>query len=355
MGWGFRVLAATALAVAALPSMAEEFYGPLRIRDMGPFQLLRLNMLPDHALSPTAGQFALELHWSASNTFAMDRDVSDYLKVRGERREISTVDVENIGTLSDNAFLFDGSLGYFNMTAHLGFSDRWSGYFSVPVHHYSGGFMDRTIEDFHDMFGFDSFGREYINRDEFQAVVVLDGETFHLLEAPTGNGLGDPVIGVRYYHPLGGHSAVTFELAHKLAVLDPDDFLSTGSSDTGLQVSWHAHGLRNSIYTSFALVRAGRADPFPDHTRRYAPSMNIAWENRVLENLNFVLQLNAARSVFEDGADEELTANVYQASVGLRQRHGNFVWSYALTENLVNFNNTADLGVHIGFAWLPAP
>ncbi|MBW3567053.1 MAG: DUF3187 family protein [Proteobacteria bacterium] len=355
MGWAVRVLAALVLAGTVMPSMAEEFYGPLRVRDMGPFQLLRLNMLPDHAIAPTPRQFALELHWSASNTFAMDHDVAQYLAARGGRGEISRQDAENISALSDNAFLFDGSLGYFNMTAHLGISDRWSGYFSVPAHHYSGGFMDRTIEDFHETFGFDSFGREYVDRDEFQALVVVDGNVFYLPEAPTRNGLGDPVIGLRYYHPLGGHSAVTFELAHKLSVLDPDDFLSTGSSDTGVQVSWHTHGLRNSIYTSLALVRAGRADPFPEHTRRYAPSINIAWENRLAENLNLVLQLNAARSVFEDGADEELTANVYQASIGLRQRHGEFVWSYALTENLVNFNNTADLGVHIGFAWLPQP
>lgn len=355
MGNGLRGILAAALLLAVVPVDAEEFYGPLRIRDMGPFQLLRLNMLPDHAIAPTAGQFALELHWSASNTFAMDGDVADYLEARGDRAELSTQDVANISALADNAFLFDGSLGYFNLTAHLGFSDRWSGYLSLPVHRYSGGFMDRTIESFHDTFGFDSFGREYIDRDEFQAVIVLDGETFHLLDAPTRNGLGDPVVGLRYYHPLGGHSAVTFELAHKVAVLDPEDFLSTGSSDTGMQVSWHAHGLGNSIYTSFALVRAGRAEPFPASTRRYAPSVNIAWEHLVGSNLNLVLQLNAARSVFEEGADSELTANVFQASVGLRQRHGDFVWSYALTENLINFNNTADLGFHIGFAWLPRP
>lgn len=344
---------ALVLLLMAFPAGSAEFYGPLRIRDMGPFQLLRLNMLPDHAIAPTPGQFALELHWSASNTFAMDGDVADYLEARGGRSEINLDDVQEIQARSNNAFLFDGSLGYFNMTAHAGFSDRWSGYVSVPVHHYTGGFMDQAIEDFHDAFGFDSFGREYVSRDEFQAVIVLDGETFYLLDAPTRNGLGDPVFGVRYYQPLGNHSAVTFEVAHKAAVLNPDEFLSTGSSDTGIQVSWHAHGERNSIYTSAALVRAGRAEPFPGSTRRYAPSINIAWENRLAKNLNFVLQLNAARSVFEDGADDELTSNVYQATAGFRQRYGDFVWSYALTENLVNFNNTADLGIHIGFAWLP--
>lgn len=65
----------------------EEFYGPLRIRDKGPFQLVRLNMLPNHANALTPGQFALELHWSASNTFAMDHDIAQYLAARGDSRD----------------------------------------------------------------------------------------------------------------------------------------------------------------------------------------------------------------------------------------------------------------------------
>lgn len=356
MGDGFRaVVAVLLMSIVSFPAAAEEFFGPLRIRDMGPFQLLRLNMLPDHAIPSAPGRYAIELHLSHSNTFAADEDVLRYLRGRDRRGELSIEDVQNIRALSDDAFLFDGSLGYFQLTGHYGLSDRWSMNVSIPVHYYGGGFLDGTIENFHETFGFDTFGREFISRNDFQAVAILDGDVFYLLERPTQSGLGDPVIGVRYYHPLGGHSALTFELAHKISMHSTASYLSTGSSDTGVQASWHAHGDRNSIYLSLALVRAGRAEPFPENTRRLVPSVNIAWENRLAENLNLVLQLNGARSMFEDGADPELTANVFQASMGLRQRHGDFVWSYALTENLVNFNNTADLGFHIGFAWLPRP
>ncbi|HEX6928797.1 MAG TPA: DUF3187 family protein [Gammaproteobacteria bacterium] len=354
MGGRFRaIVAVLALACLCSPALAEAFYGPLRIRDMGPFQLLRLNMLPDHAIAPAPGRFAIELHLSQSNTFAADEDVLHYLESRDRRDELSAEDVENIRALSEDAFLFDAALGYFQLSAHYGLSDRWSAYLAVPVHYYSGGFLDSTIESFHDAFGFDSFGREFISRNDFQALAILDGDVFYLLERPLRSGIGDPVIGVRYYYPLPRHSALTFELAHKVSVHGGTGFLSTGASDTGVQVSWHAHGERNSIYVSAALVLAGRAEPFPEHTRRFAPSLNIAWEHRLAQNLNLVLQLNGARSLFENGADAELTANVFQASVGLRQRHGEFVWSYALTENLVNFNNTADLGFHVGFAWLP--
>lgn len=341
------------LLLASASAGAEEFYGPLRIRDMSPFQILRLNMLPDHAIAPRRGRFGLELHLSHSNTFVADDDVLAYLAERGRRAEISRDDFEAIRGRADDAFLFDAAIGYFLATAHYGFSDRWSGYVSLPAHYFGGGFMDSTIEHFHEQFGFDTFGREFISRNDFQALAIIDGESFFLPERPTHGGAGDPVFGIRYYHPLLAHSAFTIEFAHKATVQDPAKFRSTGSSDTGLQVSWHAHGQSNSIYVSAAVVHTGRSEPFPDRTRRISPSLNVAWEARVGRSSNLVAQINAARSLFDEGADAELAADVYQASLGFRQRYGEFVWSYALTENLVNFNNSADLGFHVGFAWLP--
>ncbi len=338
--------------LAAVPAAAEEFYGPLRIRDMGPFQILRLNMLPDHALAPSAGRVGLEFQVSHSNTFVMDTDIHAYLERRGARGEIGPRDVTAIAALGEDTFLFDGELGYAKATGHYAFTDRLSGYVSVPFHYFGGGYFDSAIENFHDMFGFDSFGREYISRNDFQAVATIDGETFALLERPTSGGIGDPVLGLRYYIPLRNHSAVTFELAHKFAFQDPDKFRTTGSDDSGAQISWHVHGLKNSFYTSVAVVRTGDAEPFPQFTRHVIPSVNLAWERHLLDGVNVIFQVNAARSLFEKG-DPELTANVYQASLGLRHRAGRFVWSYALTENLVNFNNTADLGFHVGFAWMP--
>src|SRR5690606_1237991 len=130
-------------------------------------------------------------------------------------------------------------------------------------------------------------------------------------------GIGDPVLGLRYFIPPENHSAITFELAHKIAVQDPDKFRSTGSDDTGAQVSWHVHADKNSIYTSLAVVRTGDAGPYPRYTRHVVPSISVAWERRLLRNLNLIFQANAARSLFDRG-DRELTANVYQASLGLR-------------------------------------
>jgi hypothetical protein len=49
----------------------------------------------------------------------------------------------------------------------------------------------------------------------------------------------------------------------------------------------------------------------------------------------------------------ELRATKYQATLGLRHRIANYVWSVGITENLQNINNTPDMSVQVGFAWVP--
>jgi len=44
----------------------------------------------------------------------------------------------------------------------------------------------------------------------------------------------------------------------------------------------------------------------------------------------------------------------YQASVGVRYQLGNSVVSFAITENVANFNNTSDVGVQVGWTYSPA-
>lgn len=339
----------------SLSAAAEEFYGPLRNRDMGPVSFPRLHMLPDHALSPSNGRLAFELHLSSSNTFAMDEETYNYLEQRGGRGELTQQDVDNILALRGDTYLFDGSLDLLQFTTHYGLSNNWSVYFSLPMMRLGGGFMDGTIESFHDTFGFSTFGRDFLPRNQVNAVVSLGDQEIVFLDVPPISGVGDPIFGIRYYWRIDSANAFSFELAHKEVVQDPKFFRTTGASDTGIQLNWHHFAGDSAFYVNASAVKLGSADPFPGNTRNIMPKLNFAWEYRLQEKLNLLLQFNAQRSLFRNGTDPEISSDVYQASIGLRQRRGEFVWSYALTENLVNFNNTADIGIHLGFAWIPVP
>jgi hypothetical protein len=41
-------------------------------------------------------------------------------------------------------------------------------------------------------------------------------------------------------------------------------------------------------------------------------------------------------------------------TIGLRHRSDEFLWSFGVTENVQNFNNTPDIGYQLGLAYLPA-
>ena len=61
-----------------------------------------------------------------------------------------------------------------------------------------------------------------------------------------------------------------------------------------------------------------------------------------------LLQLGVARSPFEAIGPDGLRPPVFQGSFGVRRwlRHGSF--TVAMVENLLFFDNSADIGIHVG-------
>src|SRR2546422_1409283 len=109
--------AAIVLGLAATEARGEtELLGPLRIRDMTPFNLLRLDMLPAHAVSAGPGSWAIEADVSYSNTFVMSDNVKSYLEARGERRPLTQADADAILNLGQDAYFVDGEFGLLDLT-----------------------------------------------------------------------------------------------------------------------------------------------------------------------------------------------------------------------------------------------
>ena len=50
---------------------------------------------------------------------------------------------------------------------------------------------------------------------------------------------------------------------------------------------------------------------------------------------------------------EELLGNKYQLTLGFRHRRDDMVFSFGVTENVQNINNTPDVGLQFGVAWQP--
>ncbi|HEV8582581.1 MAG TPA: DUF3187 family protein [Thermoanaerobaculia bacterium] len=340
-----------ALAPAAAAEDGWQTLGLMRVRDMTPFGISRLDMLPAHAVPATPGTFAFEVTLSYQNTWALSENVKDYLKARGvERKEIGKEDIAAIIALPGDAYLVDGEFGLVDLTLHYRTSRHVGVYATIPYFTTQGGFLDSTIESFHDAVGFSSAGREFVPRNRWLAVGSLERTTI-VIDGPPDDEFGDPVFGVRYsLAPSVDRYNVVLEAATKLVLFDSDSRLvSTGLDDFGLQLSLQRFFSRNALYLSFAEVYYQSPDPGLSKDI-WIPTVVAGWETRIAQHTNLILQGYFSRSAVQETTLDELSANKIQATIGIQRIYRGNVIRFGITENLANFDNTPDVGVNLSVA-----
>ena len=355
-----RVGLAIAAIVCACPnvSQASELYGLLRVRDLTPFGFLRLDMRPAYAISIEPGQWALETELGYQNTWALSPNVESYLTSREAqgRRDIDATDAEAIRDLPGENYLVDTELASLDVTFHYKFSEHWTGYVIASALSYDGGFLDSTIEGFHDTFGFSTFGRPATSRNDVNLILDLKSAQTTSLDSQTGVEFTDPILGLRYIGigmPAGWKLAL--EAAVKVPLHGREPLVSTGRADYGFQASLLKFGEHHGFYVSAAAVYyAGVEEPAP-HDSQVIPTLVLGYERVITERTNLNLQGYLSTSVYSHRQTDldELLEEKYQLSLGFRHRREHLLISFAVTENLQNINNTPDIGFQLGLTWLP--
>jgi Protein of unknown function (DUF3187) len=332
--------------------------GLLRARDLSPFGLLRLDLLPAHTADAKAGTWTFEVQYAYQNTFVLSDNVRDYLESRRiGRQPLRPEDAAAILALPGDAYYIDGEVGLADLIVQRRMSEYWSAYVTVPYINYGQGAFDSTIESFHDLIGVSQQGRDLVARDRFQLVYAIGDVRFSQLDRETKGGFGDPVIGVRYSLPQPRFGwDVVVEAAAKIAVDGERFLLSTGENDYGVQATLQrrigATG-RHAVYLSGSAVYYAGGPEIPGDEEQWLPTFIAGYSFGLTQRTSAILQAYASRSVIQDSTVEELTDDKYQLSIGLQSRRENFLWSLALTENISNFDNTPDVGFQLGIAYMP--
>lgn len=351
----WAVAATVAVLVLAAPPLHGQtgLLGPFRIRDMTPFNILRLDLRPAWAARPEEGTWAIEATATQSNTFVMSDNVRDYLEARAESRPLDQADVETLFALAEDVYFVDGEFGVLDLTVHYAFSEDWALYFTLPLYYLQGGSSDGWIESVHDALGFSNANRDLVARDSFQLVTSLEGIELQLLDTPFESGLGDPVVGFRRsWQEVWSGWDLVLEGAAKIAAQSERRFRSTGSNDYGVQAAFQHKADHHGFYLSGSWIYMGGRVLGVDIGERVIPAVMAAYERSIGRRSSFVLQLNAARSAIRHTAISDIEDDKIQATLGVRSRRGNLLYGLALTENLVNFENTPDVGVSLTLGWL---
>lgn len=135
--------------------------GLLRARDLSPFGLLRLDLLPAHTADATPGTWTFEVQYAYQNTFVLSDNARAYLAQRGiGRRPLRPEDAAAILDLPDDAYYVDGEVGLTDLIVQRRLNDYWSTYLTIPYVRYESGVFDGAIESFHDAIGFSQQGRD---------------------------------------------------------------------------------------------------------------------------------------------------------------------------------------------------
>jgi uncharacterized protein DUF3187 len=337
-------------------SAGHSHYGLLRVRDLTPFGFLRLDMRPAHAISGPPGNWGVEVDIGYQNTWALSRNVQNYLKSLSGRRHLGPDEVQAIRNLPGEAYLVDLELGLLDLTFHRKLTPHWGVYATASAVTYNGGFLDSTIESFHDRFGYNSAGRPAVNRNDINVILDLKKTQLFQPQLPDG-GLLDPTFGVRYNARQNGAPwNLVIEGAVKVPIDGERPFLSTGRYDFGTQITLQRFMQRHAAYASLAAVYTRASDVAPAYDTQVIPTLILGYEYKMTGRTNLNAQLYASPSVYKrsDTNADELLDPKYQVSLGLRYRIGASVLTFAVTETFVNYGNSPDLGFQMGWAYSPA-
>jgi len=333
-------------------------FGLLRERDLSPFGFLRLDMRPAHAAWLPPGSWEVEVLLGYQNTWLLSPNVERHFESLPGRRSLGQADVDAIRTLPGEAYLVDLELGLVDLALHRQLTKHWSVNATISGVRYRGGFVDSTIEGIHNTFGFGLFGRPAVARNSFNVILDLKSvNTPVLLNAPSDGGLLDPTFGVRYSVAAAPSPwNLVLEGAVKVAIDGQREFLSTGSTDVGLQATLQRFAGRHAGYVSAAAVRAKVSGLTLNDRSQIVPTFIGGYEYSVSQRTGVIAQLYVSRSVFkrEDTDLDDLLATKYQVSLGVRHRIDASVFSFAITENIKSNNNVPDFGFQIGWTYSPA-
>jgi len=304
-------------------------YGPLSVVAQSAFQSLRLGMQPRTPSTLGKGQYEIQAFSTWSNFWAVDGDVSS----------------------PDKRYFLD----YETLQTTLGFAYGISDKLELEVEYQGrsrfGGQLDGLSEGFHDLFGIDQNGRDEVEHGLFRLDLDPgDGRGPVSLDR-SDRGAFSRTLGIAFQHNLTCGSrrlpAISYsvELRHDLRNRD----LRGGNDlDVGVSVSASRRIRRFYFYGSLGNAWFGNDDFRGLELRDTQWSAMLAVEWRFWARASLLLHWLGTAGLVDDFDPFDKRADEFTLGIKTELRDRG-VLEIGLIENLISFDNTPDVGYHIGF------
>jgi hypothetical protein len=335
--------------------------GPLRIQDALVLGIGFLDLGPAPAWILRPGQWQLDLALGVDNDFARSAGVAALLDRRTERQPFSLTSLPAATSPGEPGdYLVDVEHLQATVMLRGGVRRNLQLELAVPFVNVGGGFLDGTIEGFHNLFSIGQMGRLGLPRDAVEIDLRSARATLQV-NAPPGPALGDVVVGatVGPWSPAAASPpGLAARVLLKLPTGSVERLTGSGSVDVGVQALATKCFPESCVHGSLGLAYLGAMERLglPPQARL---SGTLAYEHSLGSKTSVVAQLALAQSPFGGLSLDWLRPPSTLLTVGLKRRVGQPVLYLGVTENLRSFNNSPDFGVHVGvihgFSWHTRP
>ncbi|MGD1149001.1 MAG: DUF3187 family protein [Thermoanaerobaculaceae bacterium] len=302
--------------------------GPLQLRAQSPLAILRLSPTPETPVTLAQGQWQLGLLTSWNNYF--DVDPQRY-----------TIDAETLR---------------FTMGAAYGLTPRLELSVSVPVSYRGGGILDRFIEDFEGLLKVPNEQRRQAPTDRYLILIRgSDGRTFELSGGDAGWGLEDTTASVRYQLARGTETtpALTALFTLKFPTGREASLYSSGGYDVAAGLSAGQRVGRFNLYGSLVVMHYATTEVVGVRLKPNQLSLFNGVEYRLSPRTSWLLQTLVTSPGAENFGD--FSKNTYEVTVGFKHiLSPSLLIEVSVLENLFIFDNSPDVGFHVGFVWRSA-
>ncbi len=303
--------------------------GPLRLRAQSPLAIIRLSPTPETPVTLRAAQWQVGMLTSWNNYF--DYDPAHY-----------TIDAEMLR---------------FAVTGAYGVTSRLELRASLPLSYRGGGILDRFIENFEGLLHVQNRDRKRFPRDRYLVLIKgPDGRVFERSGGDSGWGIEDATASARWQLARGSASApaVAASVTLKFPTGRASSLFSSGGYDLAAGVSAGEKLGRFNLYGSLVAMRYATTELAGVRLRANQFSYFAGLEYRVSPRTSWLLQSLVTSPGAEDFGD--FSKNTYEITVGFKHLLSPSVLLEAsVLENLLIFDNSPDVGFHVGLVWRSSP